>query len=167
MQAAFLISAKSYTEKQVGILFFVFGMSQFLCMAPSGYFLNYSNNKINWVIWAGCATATLTVITALSAEPFGENMGLMIILKMLQGGITSILPPGFNGITLGIVGSTGFTHQVSKKSDDEPHWHSIGCCNLDFSSPIISIHTLVTFSLLVRSLLLECFTTSDESNRIK
>jgi MFS family permease len=114
MQAAFLISAKSYTEKQVGILFFVFGMSQFLCMAPSGYFLDYSNNKINWVIWAGCATATLTVITALSAEPFGENMGLMIILKMLQGGITSILPPGFNGITLGIVGSTGFTHQVSR-----------------------------------------------------
>lgn len=89
-------------------------MSQFLCMAPSGYFLDYSNNKINWVIWAGCATATLTVITALSAEPFGENMGLMIILKMLQGGITSILPPGFNGITLGIVGSTGFTHQVSR-----------------------------------------------------
>lgn len=114
MQAAFLISAKSYTEKQVGLLFFVFGMSQFLCMAPSGYFLDYSNNKINWVIWAGCATATLTVITALSAAPFGENMGLMIILKMLQGGITSILPPGFNGITLGIVGSTGFTHQVSR-----------------------------------------------------
>jgi MFS family permease len=114
MQAAFLISAKSYTEKQVGLLFFVFGMSQFLCMAPSGYFLDYSNNKINWVIWAGCATATLTVITALSAAPFGDNMGLMIILKMLQGGITSILPPGFNGITLGIVGSTGFTHQVSR-----------------------------------------------------
>lgn len=114
MQAAFLISAKSYTEKQVGLLFFVFGMSQFLCMAPSGYFLDYSNNKINWVIWAGCATATLTVITALFAAPFGENMGLMIILKMLQGGITSILPPGFNGITLGIVGSTGFTHQVSR-----------------------------------------------------
>ena len=114
MQAAFLISAKSYTEKQVGLLFFVYGMSQFLCMAPSGFFLDYSNNKINWVIWAGCATATLTVITALFAAPFGENMGLMIILKMLQGGITSILPPGFNGITLGIVGSTGFTHQVSR-----------------------------------------------------
>jgi MFS family permease len=114
MQAAFLISAKSYTEKQVGVLFFFFGMSQFLCMAPSGYFLDYSNNKINWVIWAGCATATLTIITAIFAAPFGENMGLLIILKILQGGITSILPPGFNGITLGIVGSTGFTHQVSR-----------------------------------------------------
>ena len=114
MQAAFLISARSFTEKQVGTLFFFFGMSQFLCMAPSGYFLDYSNNKINWVIWSGCATATLTVVTTLSATPFGENMGLMIILKILQGGITAIMPPGFNGITLGIVGASGFTHQVSR-----------------------------------------------------
>ena len=30
MQSAFLIVSKNYSEKQVGILFFVFGMSQFL-----------------------------------------------------------------------------------------------------------------------------------------
>ena len=30
MQSAFLIVSKGYSEKQVGILFFVFGMSQFL-----------------------------------------------------------------------------------------------------------------------------------------
>jgi MFS family permease len=114
MQAAFLISTKSYTEKQVGLLFFVFGISQFLCMAPVGYFLDYSQNKIKWVIWSGCATSALTVITALAAMPFAENLGLMIILRMLQGGISAILTPGFNGITLGIVGSTGFTHQVSR-----------------------------------------------------
>jgi MFS family permease len=114
MQAAFLISAKGFTEHQIGVLFFVFGFSQFLCMAPSGYFLDYSNNKINWVMFSGFAASTLTVLTALTAAPNGENMGLMIVLKVLQGGIIAILPPGFNGITLGIVGSTGFTHQVSR-----------------------------------------------------
>ena len=114
MQAAYLISAKAYTEKQVGMLFFMFGMSQFLCMAPFGYLLDYSNDKIKWVSWACMAIAALTIITALTAGPFAENVGLMIILKILQGGISSILPPGFNSITLGIVGSTGFTHQVSR-----------------------------------------------------
>jgi MFS family permease len=83
-------------------------------MAPAGYFLDYSNNKIDWVIWASFATSALTVLTALTARPGGENIGLMILWMFLQGGITAILPPGFNGITLGIVGSTGFTHQVSR-----------------------------------------------------
>lgn len=114
MQAAFLISAKGFGEKQVGILFFCFGISQFFCMAPAGYFLDYSNNKIDWVLIAGVAASILTVITAITAEENGANMGLMMLLKILQGGITAILPPGFNGITLGIVGSTGFTHQVSR-----------------------------------------------------
>jgi hypothetical protein len=114
MQAAFLISAKGFTEKQIGVLFLVFSLSQFLCMAPAGYYLDYSNNKINWVICAGILTSALTVLTTLTADPGGENMGLMILLKILQGAATAILPSGFNAITLGIVGSTGFTHQVSR-----------------------------------------------------
>ena len=114
MQAAFLISAKDFTEKQVGVLFLVFGMSQFLCMAPAGYLLDYSNRKISWVIWAGILCSALTVITALSAEQNGTNMPLMILWKLFQGAISAILTPGFNSITLGIVGSTGFTHQVSR-----------------------------------------------------
>ncbi len=40
-------------------------------------------------------------------------MGLMILLKIIQGGASAILPPGFNSVTLGIVGSTGFTVQVA------------------------------------------------------
>ena len=114
MQAAFLISSKSFSEYQVGVLFFVFSLFQFLFLFPSGYFLDYSGRKIEWVIWAGCGTSALTVITALAARDFGENMPLMIALKMLQGSLTAILVPGFNSITLGIVGATGFTHQVSR-----------------------------------------------------
>ena len=114
MQAAFLISAKGFTEKELGVLFFVFGMSQFLCMAPAGYLLDYSNNKIKWVIYAGFTASAITIVTALVASLGGDNMGIMILLKIIQGGATAILPPGFNGITLGIVGSSGFTHQVSR-----------------------------------------------------
>jgi MFS family permease len=114
MQAAFLISSKSFSEHQVSVLFFVFSLFQFLFLFPSGYLLDYSGRKIEWVIWAGCGTSAITVITALAARDFGENMPLMIILKMLQGSITAILVPGFNSLTLGIVGATGFTHQVSR-----------------------------------------------------
>ena len=60
------------------------------------------------------AASALTLLTAVTAQDDGANMGLMIFWKVLQGGITAVLPPGFNGITLGIVGSTGFTHQVSR-----------------------------------------------------
>jgi MFS family permease len=114
MQAAFLVSAKDFSEKQIGVLFLAFGLTQFLCMTPAGYFLDYSNNKINWVIWSGAITSLLTIATALTAHPGGENLGLMILMKVLQGGISAILPPAFNSVTLGIVGSSGFTLQVSR-----------------------------------------------------
>lgn len=114
MEAAFLISTKSFTEKQVGTLFLVFGLSQFVCMAPAGYFLDYSNSKIHYVIMAAVLCSALTVLTACTAKEEGANMAGMIVLKILQGGVTAIIPPGFNGVTLGIVGSTGFTHQVSR-----------------------------------------------------
>ena len=106
--------SKDFTEKQVGILFFVFGISQCIFIAPAGYFLDYSNNKITWVIWSSISISVLAVFTAILAKSEGANMWLMIILKFLQGTATAFLPPGFNGITLGIVGSTGFTHQVSR-----------------------------------------------------
>ena len=114
MQAVFLICSKNFTEKQIGVLFLAFGLSQFLCMVPAGYFLDYSNHKIDWVNWSGILTALLTVTTALTAHEGGDNMGLMILLKVIQGGASAILPPGFNSVTLGIVGSTGFTVQVAK-----------------------------------------------------
>jgi hypothetical protein len=83
-------------------------------MIPAGYFLDYSNRKIDWVNWSGMITSLLTITTALTAHEGGDNMGLMILLKIIQGGVSAILPPAFNSITLGIVGSTGFTVQVAK-----------------------------------------------------
>lgn len=114
MQAVFLMCTKNFSERQIGVLFLAFGLSQFVCMTPAGYFLDYSNHKIDWVIFAGMITSLLTVGTALTAHEGGDNMGLMILLKIIQGGASAILPPAFNSITLGIVGGTGFTLQVAK-----------------------------------------------------
>eukprot|EP00536_Pseudo-nitzschia_multiseries_P005630 jgi/Psemu1/254675/estExt_Genewise1Plus.C_1080032 len=114
MQAVFLMCSKNFSEKQIGVLFLAFGLSQFICMTPAGYFLDYSNHKIDWVNWSGLITSLLTVTSVLTAHEGGSNMGLMILLKILQGGASAILPPGFNSVTLGIVGSTGFTVQVAK-----------------------------------------------------
>jgi MFS family permease len=112
MQAVFLISSKGFSEKQIGVLFLVFSLSQFLCMAPAGYFLDYSHHKLEWVSAASIACAALTVVTPMTADV--DYFGWMIVGKALQGAISAILTPGFNGITLGIVGATGFTHQVSR-----------------------------------------------------
>lgn len=111
MQSAFLIVAKGYSEKQVGVLFFVFGMSQFLFQAPAGYLYDYTEQKLLWLSTAGVLTTLMTVFTAIFASD--TNFMLMVFIKFLQGGITSFIPPGLNSITQGIVGSVGMTEQVA------------------------------------------------------
>ena len=113
MQSAFLMVSKNYSEKQVGVLFFVFGMSQFLFQTPSGYLMDYTDRKILWLCTAGVCTTMLTVFTAVFAQEGGGNLGLMVFVKFLQGAVTSLIPPGLNSITQGIVGSVGMTQQVS------------------------------------------------------
>jgi len=114
MQSAFLIASKNYQEKQVGILFFVFGISQFLFQTPAGYIMDYSDKKVHLLAFASVTTTTLTVLTAMTAEEEGGNLGLMIVIKFLQGAVTSLIPCGLNSITQGIVGTVGMTSQVSR-----------------------------------------------------
>jgi MFS family permease len=113
MQSAFLMVSKNYSEKQVGILFFTFGMSQFLFQTPAGYLLDYTDRKVFLLCSAGVCTTLLTVFTAIFAQEYGGNLGLMIFIKFLQGAVTALIPPGLNSITQGIVGAVGMTDQVS------------------------------------------------------
>jgi len=114
MQNTFLISSKNYTEKQAGIIFFVFGMSQFMFQAPAGYIMDYSNRKIFLLGFAAIMTTLLTLSTAFFAEERGRNLSLMVLIKFFQGSVTSLIAPGLNSITQGIVGSAGMTEQVSR-----------------------------------------------------
>ncbi|KAL3801893.1 hypothetical protein ACHAW5_008679 [Stephanodiscus triporus] len=113
MQSAFLIVSKFYTEKQAGILFFVFGMSQFLFQAPAGYIMDYTDRKVAILALASVTTTALTLLTAATAKEYGANLGWMAFIKLLQGGVTALIPPGLNSITQGIVGADGMTRQVS------------------------------------------------------
>lgn len=82
MQAVFLITAKGFTEKQIGILLLTFGLSQFVCMAPAGYFMDYSNHKIQWVMAGTVLTAITTVLTTVTSDP--NHMVWMIALKVIH-----------------------------------------------------------------------------------
>lgn len=88
-------------------------MSQFLFQTPAGYLYDYTEQKILWLTTAGIVTTLLTVFTAAFAKDYGENLGLMIFIKFVQGAVTSFIPPGLNSITQGIVGSQGMTQQVA------------------------------------------------------
>jgi len=114
MQNAFLISSKYYSERQAGIMFFVFGLSQFLFQAPAGYLLDYSNNKVALLGFASVGTTLLTLITATFAQEYGANIVFMVLVKFVQGAITAIIPPALNSITQGIVGNVGMTSQVAQ-----------------------------------------------------
>lgn len=113
MQNAFLITSKGYSEKQAGVLFVVFGLSQFLFQTPAGYIMDYTDWKVAWLAFASVTTTALTLLTATTATDDGANLGWMIAVKFLQGGVTALIPPGLNSITQGIVGADGMTRQVA------------------------------------------------------
>jgi MFS family permease len=114
MQNAYLVASKGYSEKQAGVLFFVFGMSQFIAQTPAGYLMDYSDRKVQLLGVASVGTTLLTLATAFFAQENGTNINLMIFIKLIQGAITALIPPGLNSITQGIVGSVGMTGQVSQ-----------------------------------------------------
>lgn len=122
MQAVYLVSTGLYKEKQIGILFLAFGLAQFLLMAPAGYILDYSNQKIRYLIGATLSVSAVTVLIALIGR--NGNMVLQIVLHALQGACTAIIPPAFNGITLGITGQAGLTEQVSRNRS-MMHWGTV------------------------------------------
>mmetsp|Transcript_34552 Transcript_34552/g.70685 ORF Transcript_34552/g.70685 Transcript_34552/m.70685 type:complete len:472 (+) Transcript_34552:167-1582(+) len=144
MQSAFLISSKLYSEKQVGVMFFVFGMSQFLFQTPAGYIMDSSDRKVALLAGAALTTTALTVLTAITAKEYGENIVWMVFLKIIQGGVTALIPPGLNSITQGIVGSTGMTHQVA---DNEMKNH-LGTAIIVLSGSLIAFYTYPNIGLL-------------------
>ena len=144
MQSAFLISSKLYSEKQVGVMFFVFGMSQFLFQTPAGYIMDSSDRKVALLAGAALATTSLTLLSAITAKEYGENIVWMVFLKFIQGGVTALIPPGLNSITQGIVGSTGMTHQVA---DNEMKNH-LGTAIIVLSGSLIAFYTYPNIGLL-------------------
>jgi len=88
-------------------------MSQFLFQTPAGYLYDYTEHKVLWLSCAAVLTTMLTVFTAAFATENGGNLTLMIIVKFIQGAVTSFIPPGLNSITQGIVGAAGMTVQVA------------------------------------------------------
>jgi len=89
-------------------------MSQFLFQTPAGYIMDYTDYKVGFLAFASVTTTALTLITAMTAQEYGANLGWMIFIKFLQGAVTALIPPGLNSITQGIVGSEGMTRQVSQ-----------------------------------------------------
>jgi len=145
LQAVYLVSACGYTEKQVGILFLTFGLAQTVCMVPAGYLLDYSGkHKVQQMVVAVLTVSTLTVVTTSLAAMEATNLPLQIILHALQGGASAILPPAFNGITLGITGQTQFTSICSRNRS----MNHLGTAALIVISCITAYYSYPNFQIL-------------------
>lgn len=142
MQGAFLVVAKNYSEKQVGLLLFTFGMSQFMFQTPAGYLYDYTEQKVLWLSTAAIATTVLTILTALMAADHGENLRLMVLIKFVQGAVTSFIPPGLNSITQGIVAAPEEVLSTGGKSASEEESATLEAT--DISNDSISIQGLAT-----------------------
>lgn len=65
-------------------------------------------------MYSSILISAITVFGTLTAKDGGENMVFLLFWRVIQGALTAIIPSGFNAITLGIVGTKGFTYQVSR-----------------------------------------------------
>ena len=99
----------------------MYGLSQFICQTPAGYVMDYTQKKVILLGSAAVGTTILTLATTAFATDNGGNLNLIIVLKILQGAITALIPPGVNSITQGIVGTAGMTSQVSQ-NEMMHHW---------------------------------------------
>jgi len=113
-QNIFLLTIRHYTEKQAGVIFFVFGLTQFCFQTPMGYILDKSDRKTLILGTACVTTCCLTLITIIWSEDYAGNFGWMVFVKFLQGICTATIPPSLNSITQGIVGAVGMTFQASR-----------------------------------------------------
>mmetsp|Transcript_37960 Transcript_37960/g.88323 ORF Transcript_37960/g.88323 Transcript_37960/m.88323 type:complete len:509 (-) Transcript_37960:112-1638(-) len=163
MQSAYLLVSKNYSEKQVGVLFFVFGMSQFLFQAPAGYIMDYTHKKTLVLSVVGIGTTLCTILTALWAKENGNNLGLMIFIKFVQGALTALIPTGLNSITQGIVGSVGMTSQVSKNE----MMNHLGTSVIVVTASIIAYFKYPDIGIMFIVSPLACFGTVLFLNRIK
>ena len=105
---------------------------------------DYSDDKVTWFSAAAVSTTCLTLATAALAKPEGQNMTLMIIIKILQGAATSFLPPGLNSITQGIVGVAGMTNQVANNE----MMNHLGTVVLALASSLLSMWLFPDLGLL-------------------
>jgi len=115
LQMTYLVVSKHYSEHEIGLLFLAFSLSQFLFMPISGYIFDYNNGpkKINMVIYGAIVTSFLTLMTPFIAQDYGDNVGFIMVIKVIQGASTTLLPLGVGSISLGIVGAKGMTKQIS------------------------------------------------------
>lgn len=123
MQNLFLVVARHYTEKQAGLMFFVFGLSQFIFQTPAGYIMDGTEKKVLLLGLAAIGTVMLLMITIFCSHEGGVNTYLpnfiaILFVRFVQGAVTSLIPPGVNGISQGIVGVKGMTHQVANNESN-------------------------------------------------
>lgn len=111
-----LLMSQHFTQKEIGALLFAFGISQVVFMAPIGFIMDKMSGrqKLNLVVASGTLCSVITVLTAILSA--NRSMTTQFVLKVLQGAMTAIQPPGLNSITLGIVGGQGFTRQVARNN---------------------------------------------------
>jgi len=123
MQNLFLVVTRHYTEKQAGLMFFVFGLSQFIFQTPAGYIMDGTERKVLLLGLASVGTVILLCITIFCSHEGGVNTYLpnyaaILGVRFIQGAVTSLIPPGVNGISQGIVGVKGMTHQVASNESN-------------------------------------------------
>lgn len=114
LQGAFLICFKNFSKQQVSQIFLGFGIFQFLSMAPCGYFVDYTSSKIDYLIRASGFVSLLTMMIATFSKPNGDNLNFIIFISCIQGMLTPLVHPLLQSITMGIVGNTGFSEQLTK-----------------------------------------------------
>lgn len=111
--------------------------------------MDYSDKKVLLLGIAAVGTTLLTLCTAYFAKEGGDNVdqvnfAFMVFIKLLQGAVTALIPPGLNSITQGIVGSVGMTGQVAMNE----MMNHLGTAIIVFSGSMIAYFLFPNIGLL-------------------
>jgi len=106
-----VLSDGNAVNANAGLAFLVFGLAQILFHSPLGMYLDTHSPpaQASWLL----AMAVSTTILSLLSVAFSSSLPILLLLKFLQGAVTTILPPALNSMSLNVIGVENFSRQVS------------------------------------------------------
>lgn len=121
--AVFLLQEAGWRPGMIGIAMTANSISQFAVQTPVGAFIDGTVHKK-----AVCIACCVVVATMSLAMVYFPDFWAVVITRAIQGVGSAALPPAIAAMTLGVVGSAKFAHQISY---NEVFNHAgMACCSL-------------------------------------
>jgi MFS family permease len=107
--AVYLLASQHWDAGKIGVVMTIAGIATVAARAPFGALVDWTRHKRELIV--GAATVVATGAIAISLFP---AVAWVAVAQSAIGAADAIFPPAIAAISLGIVGSSGFTRRVGR-----------------------------------------------------